>query len=157
EQEAAERCHQDQERKQRHQRRQRDVARDRPAVIGEKAIESVLDDAKAERQEAHRVLPAATMLLKSRIIRLLAREKAQPFTTAHSGAVVIGSGFDSIVLDWSGRDPDCPNPGLPMKRKIAAIMAADIAGYSRLVAEDEEETLRRLASYRAVVDDFIAR
>ena len=29
-----------------------------------------------------------------------------------------------------------------MKRKIAAIFAADIAGYSRLVAEDEEETLR---------------
>ncbi len=44
-----------------------------------------------------------------------------------------------------------------MKRKIAAIFAADIAGYSRLVAEDEEETLRRLASYRAVTDDFIAK
>ena len=38
-----------------------------------------------------------------------------------------------------------------------AIFAADIAGYSRLVAEDEEETLRRLASYRSVTDDFIAR
>src|SRR5260221_3414058 len=44
-----------------------------------------------------------------------------------------------------------------MKRKIAAILAADIAGYSRLVAEDEEETLRRLASYRQVTDDFIAK
>ena len=44
-----------------------------------------------------------------------------------------------------------------MNRKIAAIFAADIAGYSKLVAEDEEETLRRLASYRAVMDDFIAR
>ena len=44
-----------------------------------------------------------------------------------------------------------------MKRKIAAIFAADIAGYSRLVAEDEEETLRRLASYRAVTDDFIVK
>src|SRR3974390_1141004 len=44
-----------------------------------------------------------------------------------------------------------------MKRKIAAIFAADVAGYSRLSAEDEEETLRRLASYRAVMDDFIAR
>ncbi|MGY3441805.1 class 3 adenylate cyclase [Bradyrhizobium sp. USDA 4473] len=49
-------------------------------------------------------------------------------------------------------------PGLVlMKRKIAAIFAADIAGYSRLVAEDEEETLRRLASYRQVTDDFIAK
>jgi class 3 adenylate cyclase len=44
-----------------------------------------------------------------------------------------------------------------MKRKIAAIVAADIAGYSKLVAEDEEETLRRLASYRAVFEDFISR
>ena len=44
-----------------------------------------------------------------------------------------------------------------MKRKIAAILAADVVGYSKLVAEDEEEALRRLASYRAVVDDFIAK
>ncbi len=44
-----------------------------------------------------------------------------------------------------------------MKRKIAAIMAADIAGYSKLVAEDEEETLRRLGSYRGVFEDFVSR
>jgi adenylate cyclase len=44
-----------------------------------------------------------------------------------------------------------------MKRKIAAILAADIAGYSRLVAEDEEETLRRLESYRGVFQDFVTR
>jgi class 3 adenylate cyclase len=44
-----------------------------------------------------------------------------------------------------------------VKRKISAILAADIAGYSRLVAEDEEETLGRLAIYRTVLDDFIAR
>jgi len=48
-------------------------------------------------------------------------------------------------------------PDRPMKRKIAAIMAADIAGYSRLVAEDEEETLRRLAAYREVFDDFVVK
>lgn len=44
-----------------------------------------------------------------------------------------------------------------MKRKISAILAADIAGYSKLVAEDEEETLRRLASCRSVFDDVVAR
>ncbi len=44
-----------------------------------------------------------------------------------------------------------------MKRKIAAIMAADVAGYSKLVAEDEEETVRRLATYRAVINDYIAK
>ena len=44
-----------------------------------------------------------------------------------------------------------------MKRKIAAILAADVAGYSRLVAEDEEDSLRRLAMHRAVFDDFVTR
>ncbi len=42
-------------------------------------------------------------------------------------------------------------------RKIAAIMAADVASYSRLVAEDEEETLHVLADYREVFEDFVDR
>ncbi|MVT69106.1 hypothetical protein GPL21_28865 [Bradyrhizobium pachyrhizi] len=37
-----------------------------------------------------------------------------------------------------------------MKRKVAAILAADIASQSRLIADDEEEMLRRLASSRQV-------
>ena len=44
-----------------------------------------------------------------------------------------------------------------MKRKIAAIVAADVAGYSRLVSDDEEDTIRRLAAYREVYDDVIAQ
>src|SRR5579871_4476543 len=51
----------------------------------------------------------------------------------------------------------CDSRAPLMKRKIAAILAADIAGYSKLVAEDEEETLRRLESYRAVFEDFVTR
>lgn len=43
----------------------------------------------------------------------------------------------------------------PMKRKIAAILAADVAGYSRLVAEDEEETLARLGAFREVFDALV--
>jgi class 3 adenylate cyclase/Flp pilus assembly protein TadD len=42
-----------------------------------------------------------------------------------------------------------------LKRKIAAILAADIAGYSRLIAEDEEETLRRLTNYQQGFKDII--
>jgi class 3 adenylate cyclase len=44
-----------------------------------------------------------------------------------------------------------------LKRKIAAILAADVVGYSRLMAEDEEETMRRLVSYRGVFDDFVTK
>jgi class 3 adenylate cyclase len=43
-----------------------------------------------------------------------------------------------------------------MKRKIAAILVAHIAEYGRLVADDEEETLRRMASCRSATDDLIA-
>jgi adenylate cyclase len=43
-----------------------------------------------------------------------------------------------------------------MRRKIAAILVAHIADYGRLVADDEEETLRRMASCRTTTDDFIA-
>ena len=44
-----------------------------------------------------------------------------------------------------------------MKRKISAILAADIVKYSKLVAEDEEETVRRLAAYRAVFEELATR
>lgn len=46
---------------------------------------------------------------------------------------------------------------MTMKRKIAAILAADVAGYSRLMANDEEDTLRRLSSYREVFDAFVVQ
>src|SRR5688572_33176248 len=45
----------------------------------------------------------------------------------------------------------------PVQRKLAAILAADIAGYSRLIGADEEGTLRRLKSLRAeLIDPAIA-
>lgn len=44
-----------------------------------------------------------------------------------------------------------------MKRKIAAILASDVAGYSRLVAEDEEGTLARLEAYRTVFADLVEK
>ena len=44
----------------------------------------------------------------------------------------------------------------PVKRRLAAILAADVAGYSRMVAEDEEATLRTLGAYRVLIGDLIA-
>src|SRR5437764_2946100 len=39
------------------------------------------------------------------------------------------------------------------ERRLAAILAADVAGYSRLIGIDEEGTLERLRSIRAEVID----
>src|SRR5215471_13706853 len=47
-------------------------------------------------------------------------------------------------------------PVTPVQRKLAAIFAADIAGYSRLMARDEVGTLARLKASRATVDQLIA-
>jgi class 3 adenylate cyclase len=44
-----------------------------------------------------------------------------------------------------------------MKRKISALLAADIVKYSRLVADDEEQTVHRLADYRAVFEEVTSR
>jgi len=43
----------------------------------------------------------------------------------------------------------------PIERKLAAIFAADIAGYSRLMARDEIGTLARLKASRAIIDGLI--
>jgi adenylate cyclase len=40
-------------------------------------------------------------------------------------------------------------------RKLAAIFAADVAGYSRLMGQDEIGTLRRLTACRAILDERI--
>jgi adenylate cyclase len=43
-----------------------------------------------------------------------------------------------------------------VERKLAAIFAADVAEYSRLMGIDEVGTLRRLQAYRAILDNLIA-
>jgi adenylate cyclase len=43
-----------------------------------------------------------------------------------------------------------------MERKLTTILAADVAGYSRMVANDEEGTLRTLGIYRKTISDLIA-
>jgi adenylate cyclase len=45
----------------------------------------------------------------------------------------------------------------PLERKLIAILAADIEGYSRLMSEDEAATLATLSAHRAVADALIAR
>jgi adenylate cyclase len=42
-----------------------------------------------------------------------------------------------------------------LERKLTAILCADVYGYSRLMGQDEEATLRTLSSHRKVVDSLI--
>jgi adenylate cyclase len=42
-----------------------------------------------------------------------------------------------------------------MERRLAAILAADVAGYSRMMGEDEEATVTRLKQHRELIDGLI--
>jgi adenylate cyclase len=44
-----------------------------------------------------------------------------------------------------------PSPAQPIERKLAAIFAADVAGYSRLMGQDE------VAAHREIMDRLIAQ
>ena len=43
----------------------------------------------------------------------------------------------------------------PVARKLTTIFAADVVGYSKMMADDEEATLERLRTYRSVIDRLI--
>ncbi len=45
----------------------------------------------------------------------------------------------------------------PLERKLAAILYADVAGYSRLTGEDEEGTHRRLRTHLDAITGSIER
>ena len=42
-----------------------------------------------------------------------------------------------------------------MTRRLAAILSADVAGYSRLMSEDEEATIRTITTYRGIIDTLV--
>jgi class 3 adenylate cyclase len=42
-----------------------------------------------------------------------------------------------------------------IQRRMAAVLAADVVGYSRLVGRDEETTLATLKTYREIIDSLI--
>jgi TolB-like protein/tetratricopeptide (TPR) repeat protein len=48
-------------------------------------------------------------------------------------------------------------PSEPTERRLAAILNADVAGYSRHMAEDEPATVRTITAYREVISDLVGR
>src|SRR5438477_772073 len=55
-----------------------------------------------------------------------------------------------------GNSPHLPGEAPSRKRKLAAILHADVVGYSRLMGEDEAGTHQALGELRQAVDPLIA-
>src|SRR5215813_7500987 len=74
----------------------------------------------------------------------------RPRGTQRKGADRNRSGYDREDTVGEG------NVGVDqVERRLAAIMAADVAGYSRLMGADEEGTLKTLTLYRGVIAQFV--
>ena len=55
-------------------------------------------------------------------------------------------------------DPDTPDAAQePLQRRLATILAADVAGYSRMMGENEEATVQLLRRHRAIFDALLAQ
>jgi len=67
-------------------------------------------------------------------------------TSAAGGAIVARGRAEQMTDDHSS-----------MNRRLAAILAADIAGYSRLMGEDEATTVRDLKGHQAVILPMVGR
>jgi adenylate cyclase len=52
--------------------------------------------------------------------------------------------------------PMATEPENALQRKLAAILSADVAGYSRLMGEDELATVRTLSEYRSLISTVIS-
>jgi class 3 adenylate cyclase len=48
-------------------------------------------------------------------------------------------------------------PCTAWERRLAAILSADVQGYSRLLSEDEEATIRTLTAYRTMFSTLVAQ
>src|SRR5918992_3601826 len=58
-----------------------------------------------------------------------------------------------VIMASSEEPAPRDTPGMP--RKLAAILSADVAGYSRLMGEDEEATVRTVTAYRDVIATLV--
>src|SRR5947209_13929741 len=60
----------------------------------------------------------------------------------------LGSRWKRAVQYKGGGNPSIQVGAMPSTRRLAAILAADVAGYSRLMGVDEEGTLAALKAIR---------
>jgi hypothetical protein len=62
---------------------------------------------------------------------------------------------DPLLLSHPSSPGDNPMTTEKVKRKLTAILSADVKGYSRLMGEDEEWTLRTLNTYKGLIRHLV--
>src|SRR3984893_2687414 len=85
--------------------------------------------------------------VKSPCTSEMAHQRAAEWFTDPRNSCPVG-----VYLTWEDRTLEAHR----VERKLSAIFAADVEGYSRLMGRDEVGTLRTLTAYRVIIDRLIA-
>src|SRR5258706_14839587 len=73
----------------------------------------------------------------------------------HEPAIQNASANSIALISVSSANHKRISSGHYMQRRLAAIVSADVEGYSRLMGEDEAGTVRTLTSYREGMRELI--
>jgi hypothetical protein len=82
--------------------------------------------------------------------------KSNKRRAAHQDEIPPPPNFSAVVVrSWPSRGPGCAisSSATAADRTQLVAIAADIAGYSRIMGADEEGTLAKLKAYRRELDD----
>ena len=74
-----------------------------------------------------------------------------------SQAILIDSMDKNAEKGKQGRQDEEHTPGEGLTRKLAAILSADVQGYSALMSRDDEATVKTITTYREIMSSCIGR
>jgi TolB-like protein/SAM-dependent methyltransferase len=92
----------------------------------------------------------------AQLVAIVGQESAQERLAGSKGRQAALDSGDLVPCHLKARKPLADNPSRrseAIQRRLAAILAADVAGYSRLMGADEEGTIARLKAHRSILLD----
>jgi len=117
----------------------------RPPFEGQTMVNLVKQHVLEEAPRLEAVAPSTPAWLGDALARVLSKDPARRFQSA-----------EEMIEALQGRAGEAPPPTVRgRQRKLAAILSADVVGYSRMMGEDESGTIRTLTDCRELISSTI--
>jgi TolB-like protein/tetratricopeptide (TPR) repeat protein len=121
-------------------------------VIGDKSFAQEGQGARLNAPTSI-LLRADEVTIAGFLLRTRRPGRAQPDRLEHPLKLTPPSGHPTLVLSWFPPRGRAALANERVERRLTAVLAADVAGYSRLMGADEEGTLAQLKAHRHVLVD----
>lgn len=117
----------------------------RPPFEGQTMVNLVRQHVLEDAPRLDAVAPSTPTWLADAVARVLAKDPARRFGSA-----------EELLEALQGRGGEAPPPVIRgRQRKLAAILSADVVGYSRLMGADESGTIQALTDCRELISSTI--